>query len=174
VLELGSGGTGVVGLVAACLGAAVTATDLVEVLPQLRASAALNRSLVEQGEGSVQVAVLDWRKPAGDLLCPKPPALQYDWLVGADLVYNSAAVQPLADTVGAAVQHVAALGRSPDSTASRPLKVLICHKHRHQHVDAALLAALATAGTPLRAVLQDPGTKCTVYANAAACSALGL
>lgn len=174
VLELGSGGTGIVGLTAACLGAAVTATDLAEVLPQLRASVTLNHAMVEQGQGSVQVAALDWREPAAQLLCPHPPALQYDWLMGADLVYNSGAVQPLAATVGAAVQRVAAAQGNPDSTTSHPLKLLICHKQRHADVDSALLAALAAAGAPLHAILKDPGTRCTVYANAAARSALGI
>ena len=176
VLELGAGGTGIVGLAAACLGAAVTATDLPEVLPQLQASAALNRAMVGAAGGSLTVATLDWRHPDAALLCPQPPALQYDWLLGADLVFSPAAVDPLAATVAAAVRHAAAVaggGTGSDGThGGTSLKVLVCHKQRHEEVDTALLATLKAAGVALRVVLRDAGSRCTVLANDAACVAL--
>jgi predicted nicotinamide N-methyase len=159
VLELGAGGTGIVGLAAACLGAAVTATDLPEVLPQLQASVAANGGMLAAAGGSIAVAALDWRQPDLAILQPDQP---FDYLLGADLVYSAAAVGPL----------VAAIKNARRSSSS-PLKILICHKHRHQDVDAALLAALAAAGVPLRAVLRD-ASRCTVYANGAACEALSL
>ncbi|KAI3430652.1 hypothetical protein D9Q98_005244 [Chlorella vulgaris] len=162
VLELGAGGTGIVGLAAACLGAAVTATDLPEVLPQLQASVAANGGMLAAAGGSIAVAALDWRQPDLAILQPDQP---FDYLLGADLVYSAAAVGPLAATVAAL--------NNARSSSSRPLKILICHKHRHQDVDAALLAALAAAGVRLRAVLWD-ASRCTVYANAAACEALSL
>lgn len=115
VLELGSGGTGLVGLAAACLGAAVTATDLPAVLPQLEAALAANAGLVAAGGGSMRAAALDWRAPeASALLAPAGGAeAQYAWLLGADLVYSQEALAPLVATVAAAAAHAAARGGEP-------------------------------------------------------------
>lgn len=165
VLELGSGGTGLVGLAAACLGASVTATDLPEVLPLLRASVAANAGMVAAAGGAVVAAQLDWRQPDGALLAPPAGQPQHDWLLGADLVFRMSPVEPLVACMAAAERHAAAHGRR--------LKVLLCHKRRHEEVDAALLDGLRAAGVPLGAVLRDAGSRCTVYANEAAIAALG-
>lgn len=181
VLELGSG-TGLVGLAAACLGASVAATDLPEVVPQLEAAAALNAGMIGAAGGSLHAAALDWRQPSPALLRPAEVAgaagpagsegpegqdgQQYDWLLGADLVYSLPPVAPLVATVAAAAEARAA------GSGGAPLKILLAHKHRHEEVDAALLGGLRAAGIALRAVLRDSGSRCTVYVNDAAAAAL--
>ncbi|KAL4451257.1 hypothetical protein ABPG77_009329 [Micractinium sp. CCAP 211/92] len=167
VLELGSGGAGLVGIAAACLGAHVVATDLPEVLPQLQAAAALNAGIIAAGGGSLRCAALDWAAPSSDVLAPPggPPG-QFAWLVGADLVYSLRQVQPLVETIAAAAAAAAAAG-------APPLRLLIAHKRRHEEADAALLRGLRSAGLALQAVLRDAGSRCTVYASEAAVAALG-
>lgn len=166
VLELGSGGAGVVGIAAACLGAHVVATDLPEVLPQLQAAAALNAGIIAAGGGSLRCAALDWAAPGSDVLAPPggPPG-QYAWLVGADLVYSLRQVQPLVQTIAAAAAATVA-------ASAPPLRLLIAHKRRHEEVDAALLGGLRSVGLALQAVLRDAGSRCTVYASEAAVAAL--
>ncbi|KAL4420843.1 hypothetical protein ABPG75_010499 [Micractinium tetrahymenae] len=166
VLELGSGGTALVGIAAACLGAHVVATDLPEVLPQLQAAAALNAGMVTAAAGSLRCTPLDWAAPNSALLAPPGSASdQYAWLLGADLVYSLAHVQPLVETIAAAAAAVAAAG-------APPLRLLVAHKPRHEDVDVALLGGLCSAGLPLRAVARDAGSRCTIYANEAAAAAL--
>lgn len=169
VLELGSGGTGLVGLAAASLGADVTATDLPAVLPQLQAAIAANASLVATAGGSIRAAALDWQAPDCTLLSTPPggPDAQYSWLLGADLVYSTEPVTALVAVVVAAAAHAQANGCAP-------LKILIAHKHRHEAVDDALLGGLRAAGLPLLPVLTDAGTRCKVWASDAARTALGL
>lgn len=166
VLELGSGGTGLVGIAAACLGANVVATDLPEVLPQLQEAAALNAGMIEAGGGSLRCAALDWAAPDSAVLAPPGGRhAQYSWLVGADLVYSLPQVQPLVSTVAAAAAAAAAAG-------APPLRLLIAHKRRHEEVDAALLGSLRDVGLAMVAVLRDAGSRCTVYANSEGAAAL--
>ncbi|KAL3699378.1 hypothetical protein R1sor_017400 [Riccia sorocarpa] len=71
VLELGSG-TGMVGIVAACLGAHVILTDLPHVIPNLEYNMELNRGAIQAAGGSVESRVLSWGveediKTLGDL-----------------------------------------------------------------------------------------------------------
>ncbi len=113
VLELGSGGTGLVGLAAASLGADVTATDLPAMLPQLEAAIAANASLVAAAGGGIRAAPLDWRVGSALLAPAGGPKAQYSWLLGADLVYSLEPVAALVATVAAAAAHVQAHGGEP-------------------------------------------------------------
>ena len=190
VLELGSG-TGVVGLAAACLGAHVVATDLPAVLPLLEANIASNRAMVAAAGGTMRAAALDWSVPADGALHDlaaqlvggeggnpqqaqgeegtadaRLPAFDWCWVLGADLLYSVAPSHSLATTVAAVCDP------SAEAARGRQARVLIAHKHRHDEVDAALLGTLRQAGVALRALLRDPGSRCTVYGNDAAAEAL--
>uniref|UniRef100_A0AAQ6IFQ4 Methyltransferase 21C, AARS1 lysine a n=1 Tax=Anabas testudineus TaxID=64144 RepID=A0AAQ6IFQ4_ANATE len=83
VLELGAG-TGLVTIVASLLGASVTATDLPEVLSNLRANVMRNtRGRCRQ---MPQVAALSW---SYNLESTHPSsAHQYDYVLAADVVYH--------------------------------------------------------------------------------------
>ena len=114
VLELGSGGTGLVGLAAACLGADVTATDLPTVLPQLETAIAANAGLVDAAGGSIRAAALDWHAPQFALLAPPGGSKeQYSWLLGADLVYSQEPVAALVAAVAAAAARAQACSGEP-------------------------------------------------------------
>lgn len=114
MLELGSGGTGLVGLAAACLGADVTATDLPTVLPQLETAIAANAGLVAAAGGSIRAAALDWHAPQGALLAPPGGSKeQYSWLLGADLVYSQEPVAALVAAVAAAAARKQACSGEP-------------------------------------------------------------
>ncbi|XP_027870334.1 uncharacterized protein mettl21ca isoform X1 [Xiphophorus couchianus] len=83
VLELGSG-TGLVAIVASLLGASVTATDLPEILGNLRANLMRNtRGLCRH---TPQVAPLSW---GYDLESTYPSSVyRYDYVLAADVVYH--------------------------------------------------------------------------------------
>nr|XP_019935585.1 PREDICTED: protein-lysine methyltransferase METTL21C-like [Paralichthys olivaceus] len=83
VLELGAG-TGLVSIVATLLGAAVTATDLPDVLSNLRAN--VMRNTRGRCRHLPQVAVLSW---GYDLEQTYPSSLyRYDYVLAADVVYH--------------------------------------------------------------------------------------
>ncbi|XP_032389682.1 protein-lysine methyltransferase METTL21C [Etheostoma spectabile] len=83
VLEIGAG-TGLLSIVAALLGAWVTATDLPEALSNLRAN--LNRNTRGHCRYTPQVATLSW----GDGLerCYPTSVYRYDYVLAADVVYH--------------------------------------------------------------------------------------
>lgn len=83
VLEIGSG-TGLVSIVAALLGAQVTATDLPEVLNKLRVN--LSRNTRDRCRYTPQVAALSW---GYDLDHTYPTSVyHYDYVLAADVVYH--------------------------------------------------------------------------------------
>lgn len=93
VLELGSG-CGLVGLLAAALGAHVLLTDLPPVLDLLRGNAAANAAAVDRAGGAAEVAELIWGQPALPQGWERP-----DFVLAADLVYHRNLYHPLVTTL---------------------------------------------------------------------------
>ena len=87
VLELGAG-TGLVGLVAACLGADVTLTDLEELNHLINENIQRNRTLIE---GRAEGLTLKW---GGETETVIP-----DVILMSDLVYYTEALEPLCKTL---------------------------------------------------------------------------
>ena len=87
VLELGSG-TGLVGLIAGCLGEEVMLTDLKELVPLLKENIERNKESVE---GTAVSRTLIWGETSG-LDIP-------DVILMSDLVYYSEALDPLCETL---------------------------------------------------------------------------
>lgn len=96
VLELGSG-TGLVGIVAACLGAHVVLTDLPHVIPNAVHNIERNRSCYLAAGGLMEHQVLRWGveedvKQLGDLS-------SFDLIVASDVVYYDTLFKPLLQTL---------------------------------------------------------------------------
>lgn len=86
VLELGSG-TGLVGISAACLwGCDVVATDLEEIVPNLRRNVDLNEEIVSRVGGSIEARALDW---ANEMDGPASGQDRYEVILVADPIYSS-------------------------------------------------------------------------------------
>ncbi|XP_010896230.1 protein-lysine methyltransferase METTL21D [Esox lucius] len=90
VLELGAG-TGVVGLMAACLGAQVTVTDLEDLQTLLEVNIEDNRALISSG--SITAKVLKWGENLSKFL-PYP-----HFILMADCIYYEQSVKPLVETL---------------------------------------------------------------------------
>ncbi|KAM6961049.1 protein N-lysine methyltransferase METTL21D [Aplochiton taeniatus] len=90
VLELGSG-TGVVGLMAATLGAQVTVTDLEDLQTLLQVNIQENHHLVSKG--SISAKVLKWGEDVLEFL-PHP-----DYILMADCIYYEQSIAPLVETL---------------------------------------------------------------------------
>mmetsp|Transcript_3488 Transcript_3488/g.10125 ORF Transcript_3488/g.10125 Transcript_3488/m.10125 type:complete len:287 (+) Transcript_3488:151-1011(+) len=93
VLELGSG-CGLVGLVAAALGAHVMLTDLPTVLDLLSSNVTANLPAILAAGGRAEVTALQWGKDA-----PPPGWGSPDLVLGADLVYHRELYPVLLDTL---------------------------------------------------------------------------
>ncbi|XP_061597621.1 protein-lysine methyltransferase METTL21C-like [Cololabis saira] len=94
VLEIGAG-TGLVSVVAALLGAWVTATDLPEVLSNLRHN--LSRNTRGRCRYTPQVAALSW---GYDLEKPFPSSVyKYNYVLAADVVYHHDFLEELLATM---------------------------------------------------------------------------
>eukprot|EP00066_Takifugu_rubripes_P019247 XP_011608513.1 PREDICTED: uncharacterized protein LOC101077420 [Takifugu rubripes] len=94
VLELGAG-TGLVTIVASLLGASVTATDLPEVLSNLKAN--VMRNTRGRSRHTPQVAALIW---GHDLETTYPTSVyRYDYVLAADVVYHHDFLNELLDTM---------------------------------------------------------------------------
>ncbi|XP_056876422.1 uncharacterized protein LOC130518093 [Takifugu flavidus] len=94
VLELGAG-TGLVTIVASLLGASVTATDLPEVLSNLKAN--VMRNTRGRCRHTPQVAALIW---GHDLETTYPTSVyRYDYVLAADVVYHHDFLNELLDTM---------------------------------------------------------------------------
>ncbi|KAL5708853.1 hypothetical protein ACHQM5_019605 [Ranunculus cassubicifolius] len=95
ILELGSG-TGLVGIAAsAILGAKVTITDLPNVLPNLQFNAAANLDVLKLNGGSVDVMSLRW----GEVEDMESIGIDFDVVMGSDLVYHDTLYEPLLKTM---------------------------------------------------------------------------
>ncbi|XP_072545528.1 protein N-lysine methyltransferase METTL21D [Salminus brasiliensis] len=90
MVELGAG-TGVVGIMAASLGANVTVTDLEDLQPLLELNIRKNQDLISTG--SVTAKVLKWGDDVADFL-PHP-----DYILMADCIYYEQSVEPLVETL---------------------------------------------------------------------------
>ncbi|KAK3094789.1 hypothetical protein FSP39_006256 [Pinctada imbricata] len=87
VLELGAG-TGIVGIVAAALGAHATITDLTEFVPLMQMNIDTNK---EQVKGNVIARTLQW----GDEKIEE----KFDYIFIADCIYYEKSLEPLVDAV---------------------------------------------------------------------------
>ncbi|KAG7466434.1 hypothetical protein MATL_G00164790 [Megalops atlanticus] len=90
ILELGAG-TGVVGLMAATLGAHVTVTDLEDLQHLLQMNIRDNQALVSSG--SIVAKVLKWGEDVTEFLPPP------DFILMADCIYYEESVKPLVKTL---------------------------------------------------------------------------
>lgn len=90
IIELGAG-TGVVGLVAASLGANVTVTDLEDLQPLLQLNIRKNQELIRTS--SITAKVLKWGENVEDFL-PHP-----HYILMADCIYYEQSVEPLVETL---------------------------------------------------------------------------
>ncbi|XP_056332670.1 protein-lysine methyltransferase METTL21D [Danio aesculapii] len=90
IIELGAG-TGLVGLVAASLGANVTLTDLEDLQHLLQLNIKKNQHLIHTG--SVTAKVLKWGASVEDFL-PYP-----HYILMADCIYYEQSVEPLVETL---------------------------------------------------------------------------
>ncbi|KAI4889195.1 hypothetical protein NFI96_012970 [Prochilodus magdalenae] len=89
-VELGAG-TGLVGIMAASLGANVTVTDLEDLQPLLELNICENQNLISTG--SITAKVLKWGEDVTDFL-PHP-----DYILMADCIYYEQSVEPLVQTL---------------------------------------------------------------------------
>lgn len=92
VLELGTG-TGLVGIVASRLGYDVTATDLAEIMDNLRANVAQNtlpprHQAPPSGGGSIVAETLDWTDPDGAGFLARHGAHSFPTLLVSDPIYS--------------------------------------------------------------------------------------
>eukprot|EP00416_Gambierdiscus_australes_P043287 CAMPEP_0171101066 /NCGR_PEP_ID=MMETSP0766_2-20121228/53885_1 /TAXON_ID=439317 /ORGANISM="Gambierdiscus australes, Strain CAWD 149" /LENGTH=308 /DNA_ID=CAMNT_0011561023 /DNA_START=136 /DNA_END=1062 /DNA_ORIENTATION=+ len=144
VLELGAG-RGIVGLSASLLGARrVTLTDLEYCLETLQEGVLLNglagescahdASALREGPNvsSISVAELDWSEPEKFFL-RRDGEKAYDVVLAADVVWLLELVEPLVRTFRTICEN------------SSAAEVLVVHQTRSRTVEAAFLAAMATA-----------------------------
>lgn len=132
VLELGCG-TGIVGITTAVLGAHAVMTDIPDVLGEAQTNIDLNSNLLTESQGSVDLAILDWNNPQNELL-----DMNYDYVVGSDLIYSEGAIRPLAGVVA----RLAGKGNRP--------RVYMCHCHRSAQLDTAMAQGFADVGLRLQ------------------------
>ncbi|XP_069007901.1 protein N-lysine methyltransferase METTL21D [Embiotoca jacksoni] len=90
VVELGAG-TGVVGLMAASLGAEVTVTDLEDLQTLLRENIHENQALITSG--SITAKVLKWGEDASEFLPPP------HYILMADCIYYEQSIVPLVESL---------------------------------------------------------------------------
>ena len=136
VFELGSG-NGVAGLAAAALGADVTLSDELAVLPQLRRNVSLNAPLIAASGGKADVTACRWE----EVDAMPYELLHCDLVLGADLLYRNrddAQIEALCRL----------LRRAMAPTASRPTgaRLLLAHKCRHDALDARLVRIFREVG----------------------------
>lgn len=132
VLELGSG-TGAAGLAFAATGAKVLLTDRQSLLPLLRLNVGLNKDLLSTVGGAADIGEFDWLSPPEEIL-----RQQFDLVIGADLVYSFAAVEPFMAAVTALLQE-----RDGKKVCGR---MIYAHFPRFPDLDAAMQQALSSAG----------------------------
>lgn len=146
VLELGCGGTAVVSIAAAAAGATkVVATDL----PSRLSAAARNVGANSELAAAVRVAALDWAEGKEGVVRlvdkeeeDEEGTFAFDWVLGADLTYEKAAMRPLARTVAAALR----LGAGGGGGGGGGTTCLLAHRPRSREVDAAMAEAFEAEG----------------------------
>ncbi|XP_053545477.1 protein N-lysine methyltransferase METTL21D [Bombina bombina] len=89
ILELGAG-TGIVGIMAATVGADVTVTDLEDLQDLMKINIERNSHLIT---GSCQVKVLKWGDRLADFMTPP------DYIIMADCLYYEESLEPLLKTL---------------------------------------------------------------------------
>lgn len=95
VVELGAG-TGVVGLVAAALGANCTITDLDRLVPLLEETVSLNDHIFQSQKDRLKARPFHWGdNDQAQSFAPNPP----DLILLADCIYYEASIQPLIDSL---------------------------------------------------------------------------
>lgn len=148
-MELGSG-TGLVAATAALLGGQVLATDTTSVLPVLSENVASHLSIACSKGGSVHAQVLDWSSiHAEDSL---HPGHDFDFVVGADLVYSNVQIGPISQALGFLA-----------GCAKKQLTIIIVHKTRDDSIEKSFLQCCAEKGVrfsllevDMAGFIQDP------------------
>lgn len=118
VLELGSG-TGMLGLYAAQLGAAVVLTELGRTLPVTKRNVAWNGPALTAAAGrggSATVSGLDWLDEGRRLPTVPSPSKCWDLVVGSDILYDGRCYEALASVV----HEAAAVGRGGPAAVGQP------------------------------------------------------
>lgn len=139
ILELGSG-TGAAGLAFAATGAKVLLTDRQSVLPLLRLNVDLNKDLLSLVGGSADIGEFDWLSPPEEIL-----RQHFDLVIGADLVYSFAAVDPFMAAITALLQEERD-GRRVSG------QMLYAHFPRFPKLDEAMHTALSSRGFETQAI----------------------
>jgi len=138
ILELGSG-TGAAGLAFAATGAKVLLTDRQSLLPLLRLNVDLNKDLLSLVGGSADIGEFDWLSPPEEIL-----RQHFDLVIGADLVYSFAAVDPFMAAITALLQERD--GRRVSG------KMMYAHFPRFPKLDDAMHTALSSRGFETQAI----------------------
>jgi predicted nicotinamide N-methyase len=125
---------GIVGLAAACMGARVCMTDLPEQMHQMQENIDLNQQLITDCGGSAMISPLDWSQSLPDDVAA---CERWDYIIGADLVYEPEAIAPLA----ALFDDL--LARYPEAV------MIISHRHREQALDDDMMRGLYARGLQL-------------------------
>ena len=115
MLDLGAG-CGVTSVVAAALGARVSATDLPYSLPLLRRNVDSNAELLAAAGGSVAVGSLDWLATNDDV---NKLLANVDIILAADVIWDEELVEPLLRTVERALSDTSAAGAGSASCSRR-------------------------------------------------------
>lgn len=145
VLELGAG-TGLVSMVAAAMGANVTATDLKTALPLLRENIELNYPK-QPGKNMAQLRVkeLEWGKLHNFENC------FYDYVFGADIIYLEESFDALIKTL----HHFS-------KSNSNLTKIILSQKLRYDRVEK-FLRKLETVFLTVKLVYQDFDSSIVIY-----------
>lgn len=131
-MEIGSG-TGIVSASAALLGAQVLATDIASVFPILSKNVESHKGVVQSKGGSLETKVLDWSSihTEGSL----HDGHEFDFVLGADLVYCNAQVGPVSEILGFLA-----------GSAKKRCTILIVHKSRDDNIERAFIQCCAQKG----------------------------
>jgi predicted nicotinamide N-methyase len=116
------------------MGARVCMTDLPAQMHQIQENIDLNQQLINDCQGSAMMSPLDWSQPLPDNITA---CERWDYIIGADLVYEPETIAPLA----ALFDDL--LARYPQAV------VIISHRHREQALDDDMMSGLYERGLQL-------------------------